>query len=1126
MKVRTQHKRRRPTTNRRPGGKVGRVDPSRTTTLRRWFEQKVSAQFARLRTQVVHFVLYGGILTPADNASISAEADDVSFPQDMPSAEGEVYNLVAESTGTGGLAPNEQVNVGIQSTPAEGRDSPAYSPPLDQPPLHNANPYHDTTGRFTSAATAAFGSLSKLEEHARGKLAQLAEHLPKPVQTVGKIAGKYVLGHALKIVMSSFTAGQALAERTAKERGLSDQQAHQLRVALAAADLVLSKPAALVGHMTGLGAAVGFVPIASAAYLFGSTATNPVATLRAAHDLISEQLPKTSGASHKPGQHFRPQVTELVRHAATSRQREQVSVRTAAALCSALERHDFSDWHLALLCAALDHGLPLATAISTAEAAYTARPEPPQATANVNPYHDEKGRFTSSEGAEPSDRVMSLLNGDTSLSFKTVESLEDEFKLGKQLWRGEAAVKKDKPFASDPGDFGRGVYYSTSGVRARCYGSVCKQHEVTLKKPLVLTMDEAYELADHYETVSLKKSSVERIVAAGGKNQEIQQQRLVNAGRMSEHLMAAGYDGLVAVRQSEGHGELEVVAFRKPTTNAPYAFHSSPYRIRLFQKWLQGQVEQEITGLRSKALWNKYIEDGYKKGAGRSYDDYTKRHRAAASAADTTTGTSERMSYYRGGRDSFLQSSFNQPASIEEVQLLSGRTFDDLEGITRDMSLRMSRSLTDSLVQGKSPREAARLLANEVDLGKKRALTIARTELIRAHAEGQLTALENLGAKEVGVEVEWSTATNPCPECAAMAGNVMSIEEARGQIPLHPNCRCVWIPANVGEVRNQLLVNLAYSQRLPFSGLAERVLNRRLRFITNDGGIHADLPLKPTHNANPYHDEKGRFTSAGGDSGSDTQRSPHADNPRIFRKPEDVKEVKVGWGSDDIRHGWKDQPGTLLTGRPLKDEEIPDTLYHVTTAGPAVRSSGVLLGQKNDSGLGGGQEEGVSFTTSHQDAQLIHREITRSVKIARGEITYEDLPKLAREDESIAGLPQGALDKAVAATKPGHDIAVSKEQMAHFSDHPGYLESVMKDAYNQYLFARESAAAKHSAEAGDILKNPILFGNQKALRNVNPVHIEILTIHKSQIPKEALVTTGSDDFLHEVRAYSDVPVHH
>ena len=27
----------------------------------------------------------------------------------------------------------------------------------------------------------------------------------------------------------------------------------------------------------------------------------------------------------------------------------------------------------------------------------------------------------------------------------------------------------------------------------------------------------------------------------------------------------------------------------------------------------------------------------------------------------------------------------------------------------------------------------------------------------------------------------------------------MSVSEARGLIPRHPNCRCAWIPANVGE---------------------------------------------------------------------------------------------------------------------------------------------------------------------------------------------------------------------------------------------------------------------------------------------------------------------------------------
>lgn len=79
---------------------------------------------------------------------------------------------------------------------------------------------------------------------------------------------------------------------------------------------------------------------------------------------------------------------------------------------------------------------------------------------------------------------------------------------------------------------------------------------------------------------------------------------------------------------------------------------------------------------------------------------------------------------------------------------------------------------------------------------------------IRAFNEGALDGLENLGATKIGVMVEWSTSgmgltklgnPSPCPKCKELAGIVLTVEEARGLLPRHPNCMCSFIPANVGE---------------------------------------------------------------------------------------------------------------------------------------------------------------------------------------------------------------------------------------------------------------------------------------------------------------------------------------
>jgi SPP1 gp7 family putative phage head morphogenesis protein len=80
---------------------------------------------------------------------------------------------------------------------------------------------------------------------------------------------------------------------------------------------------------------------------------------------------------------------------------------------------------------------------------------------------------------------------------------------------------------------------------------------------------------------------------------------------------------------------------------------------------------------------------------------------------------------------------------------------------------------------------------------RRRALVLARTEIIAAHAEGQLDAFEAMNIEKVGVMAEWSTAGDDlvCAKCEPLEGAIMTVKEARGLLPRHPNCRCAWIPA-------------------------------------------------------------------------------------------------------------------------------------------------------------------------------------------------------------------------------------------------------------------------------------------------------------------------------------------
>lgn len=237
-----------------------------------------------------------------------------------------------------------------------------------------------------------------------------------------------------------------------------------------------------------------------------------------------------------------------------------------------------------------------------------------------------------------------------------------------------------------------------------------------------------------------------------------------------------------------------LAALEGPVANQRWAFRSDPDKVKAFQLWLRSRLRELLVGRTEEELWAKFVEEGMKKGAGRAFDDVNK---------ELPKGTKEQLDFYQGTRQQFLADSFRQPVAVAKVKLLAGRAFDDLQGITEQMSRAMSRTLTEGLVKGESPREIARDLKVPADSYKGRALNIARTEIVRAHAEGQLIALEDLGVTELGVQVEWHTSglgitkkgnPSPCPKCEAMSKRrnkggvgIYIIEEATGLIPFHPS---------------------------------------------------------------------------------------------------------------------------------------------------------------------------------------------------------------------------------------------------------------------------------------------------------------------------------------------------
>lgn len=217
-----------------------------------------------------------------------------------------------------------------------------------------------------------------------------------------------------------------------------------------------------------------------------------------------------------------------------------------------------------------------------------------------------------------------------------------------------------------------------------------------------------------------------------------------------------------------------------------FQFHSSPEKLAAFQDWIRGQMKSIVASPTDKQLWENYAKQGYAKGAGRAYEEVNKIKRFAPGEGE----------FYQGSRAEFMRG-IGRPETVEKIQLLASRSFSDLENVTEDVATRMGRHLVDGVSQGMNPRAVARLMDDDLELGGNRAEVIARTEIIRAHAEGSLDSMKSLGVETVGAIVEFSTAGDGrvCSECDELEGQEFSIDDARGIIPVHPNCRCAWLPA-------------------------------------------------------------------------------------------------------------------------------------------------------------------------------------------------------------------------------------------------------------------------------------------------------------------------------------------
>ncbi len=151
-----------------------------------------------------------------------------------------------------------------------------------------------------------------------------------------------------------------------------------------------------------------------------------------------------------------------------------------------------------------------------------------------------------------------------------------------------------------------------------------------------------------------------------------------------------------------------------------------------------------------------------------------------------------------------------QPAAIEWARQNAGKL---VVGILPDIQTGISQIVTAGLGEGKTMYQIRDEIAALKDTEEQtifpewRATRIARTEVIRAHAQGA-----KLGYQESGVVrgMRWLDGqTGACPKCRELHNKVVRLGErfyidpkfGDGLPPRHPHCRCAVAPVTLDQVK-------------------------------------------------------------------------------------------------------------------------------------------------------------------------------------------------------------------------------------------------------------------------------------------------------------------------------------
>jgi len=231
-----------------------------------------------------------------------------------------------------------------------------------------------------------------------------------------------------------------------------------------------------------------------------------------------------------------------------------------------------------------------------------------------------------------------------------------------------------------------------------------------------------------------------------------------------------------------------------------FNFETDTKKVQAFIEWLNELIDEDLLRLGVmadvgdvNAFWgNVYIFESYQRGV-----------------QDIRFDLKQQGVYDFKELDAVMHT----PVHLYRVAQMFLRNYENLKGITADMSKEISKFLAESFANGLWPREIAKNMVELIETGKmtdiaikdklgrtistkNRASLLARTECIAAHVKGAVEECLRMGYEKGTIFAEYIAGYDDrvCDECARLHMEVFTLEEIRNMIPMHPHCRCTFVP--------------------------------------------------------------------------------------------------------------------------------------------------------------------------------------------------------------------------------------------------------------------------------------------------------------------------------------------